>query len=43
MMNAESKADFLETNMFNSIDADFIEIQKLLSSIIINSKAKVNA
>jgi len=37
------QSNFLEKNMFDSIETDLIEIQKLLSSNIISSKAKVNA
>lgn len=32
------QSDYLEKNMFDSIEADLIEIQKLLSSIILSSK-----
>jgi four helix bundle protein len=31
-------SDYLEKNMFDSMESDLIEIQKLLSSIIISSK-----
>ena len=37
------QSDYFEKKMFDSIVADLIEIQKLLSSIIISLKAKVNA
>jgi four helix bundle protein len=36
------QSDYLEKNMFDSVESDLIEIQKLLSSILISSKAKVN-
>ena len=35
-----SQTDYLEKNMFDSMESDLIEIQKLLSSIIINTKSK---
>lgn len=37
------QSDYLEKKMFHSMESDLIEIQKLLSSIIISMKAKVNA
>ncbi len=35
------KSEYLEKNMFDSLGTDLIEIQKLLSSIIISSKNKL--
>lgn len=35
------QSEYLEKNMFDSIEADLTEIQKLLSSIIISSKSGV--
>ncbi|MFH1095910.1 MAG: four helix bundle protein [Candidatus Desantisbacteria bacterium] len=35
------KSDYLDKNMFNSLESDIIEIQKLLSSIVISSKNKL--
>ena len=37
------QSDYLKKNMFDSIEADLVEIQKLLSSIIISSKTKGNS
>lgn len=38
-----TQSGYLETNMFDSIEADLTEIQKLLSSIILTSKEKVKS
>lgn len=35
------KSDYLDKNMFNFLETDVIEIQKLLSSIIISCKNKL--
>lgn len=36
------QSNYLEKNIFDSMESDLTEIQKLLSSIMISSKAKVN-